>query len=399
MKDNILKNKGDYSWKIFFKDYWVFLKGRRLVFSFFTFLRGLSNIIPFINTFFLGLIVDFFTHYQKGDPLTLFFLLAGGISVLGMLQVYLRFYSKDKMQTIAAHIRKDLRIKAMSNMMDYSLAWHEKEETGSKIQKINAGADSVFQGVKDFSNEGMRIITELGGALLIFFGLNWKYAVFSLIYLAIYLGGERYYNKKVAYWEDQVNKIKEKVSGKIHESASNLLTVKTLGLQKSFERSTSINEKKYFEMWKKRKAMNYRKTKTIKAISALSQGLFILLVGFEFIKGNITLGSILIFVNYYSKLVSASQEITHKMPDFISVKSQVGRFMSLFGAEILSDEGEFIMSKKWKKIFFNDVCFKYKDEPTLNHFNLSLNKNEKVGIVGRSGCGKSTLVKLLLNLY
>lgn len=53
------------------------------------------------------------------------------------------------------------------------------------------------------------------------------------------------------------------------------------------------------------------------------------------------------------------------------------------------------------KIELKDVCFKYPNNKayTVNHFNLTLNKGESVGIVGDNGVGKTTLFKLLTRFY
>ena len=50
-------------------------------------------------------------------------------------------------------------------------------------------------------------------------------------------------------------------------------------------------------------------------------------------------------------------------------------------------------------ILFKDVCFKHDEEINLKNINLTINKGDRVAIVGESGAGKSTLVELLLNLY
>ena len=53
-------------------------------------------------------------------------------------------------------------------------------------------------------------------------------------------------------------------------------------------------------------------------------------------------------------------------------------------------------------ISFNNLNFAYPDRDdtkVLKNINLTINKNEKVGIVGKSGSGKTTLIKLLLGFY
>jgi ABC-type multidrug transport system fused ATPase/permease subunit len=395
-----MRNKEGYTWNQYFKDYWALLEGSRAKFIIHTILRSLSNLAPFVATYFLGKIIDFFTVYQKGDSLQTFYYLVGGIALVGTFQVLLRFFAKVRMQTIAANIRKDVRVKAMSKLMHLELKWHEQEETGSKIHKINEGGESIFNGIKDFSNSGLNILTNLIGSIVIFFALNWQYAVFSLIFAVVYLFAENFFNKRLNYWQDQLNKIKEKVSGKIHESASNVLTVKSLGLKEAFQKSAEAQEEKYYKTWLKKRAAGETKLKVIKIGSTFVKAGFLLLIGYSFIRGDITLGLILIYFSYFGKLVDALHMTSHNMSTFISSKSGVGRFMTIFRQEIIDREkGKIKVSKTWKTIEFREVWFKYKDKFALNNFNFSIKRGEKVGLVGRSGCGKSTVAKLLLGLY
>lgn len=52
-------------------------------------------------------------------------------------------------------------------------------------------------------------------------------------------------------------------------------------------------------------------------------------------------------------------------------------------------------------LIFDDVSFKYNDEPynVLDHYHLRMEENKITGIVGKSGSGKSTLLKLLMRFY
>ena len=323
-----------YSWSRFIKDYWMFLDRRKSKFVFYSGIVSLSFVIPFITAFLLGKIVDFFVDYPQGGNLNLFYIYALSIAFLGAFQVWVRFFGKRGLTTLGADIRKDVRIEAMSKLMDLELKWHDKEDTGSKIQKINKGADDIHNGISYFTDAGIPIFIGIFGGIIAFLAFDLKYLAFALVYISIYLLIEKHFNYKINYWQDRLNKYKERVSGKLHESASNLLTIKSLGLKDSFKDSTSNYEKRAYKIWQKLRDTNHMKFKIAKSFGALGYGLFIVLVGLNVSKGIITIGSIVVFLSYFNKIKSGLDNITNRSSKIINIKSSIGRFMTIFGIEI-----------------------------------------------------------------
>ena len=193
--------------------------------------------------------------------------------------------------------------------------------------------------------------------------------------------------------------MKEKVSGKIHESVSNILTIKSLGLKEAFKTRTMGYETQYYDIWLKSKKMAQLKAKTIKIWSALGYAAFILFLGYDTIAGVITVGSILVYASYFGKLRDGLHEITDNITDFITTKTGIRRFMTIVGLKSVEDGHLPSVSSSWKEIHFENVSFQYREEPALRNITIKIQKNEKIGIVGKTGCGKSTLIKLLLGLY
>ena len=381
---------------------WKFLEGNRMGYVFFVFLRALSETAPFAIAYFLGLTIDFFTKYERGQSLSRFYLYVLIIGLLGSVQVWTRMYAKLKCSTIGAKTRQKVRELSISKLMDLELEWHEKEDSGSKIQKISQGSGHIYKFFSDYTNNrSISVLIGIFGSLGIFLFLGWKYSLFSLIYAGIFLSTEYYFSRKISILTDNLNKISEKVSGKIHESTSNVLSVKALGLRGIFEESTRNHENKYFKMWYSAKKTGNTKEIMIKTFAAIGYALFILIVGIDFVKGAITLGSILVFAAYFDRLRSSLNNVSEMINQFIAIKSSVGRLMTILGRDIFDRESTNLkeIPNNWRRIEFRNVSFAYKKKLVLRNFNLVIKRGEKIGLVGRSGCGKSTIAKALLGLY
>jgi len=127
--------------------------------------------------------------------------------------------------------------------------------------------------------------------------------------------------------------------------------------------------------------------------------LFVFLVGKDVWIGVLTVGSIVIYIQYINRLQNVLAMISRESLALIDMKLVLHRMMDIF-KEIPEIEEEGAKNfRDWNQINIKDVKFKYKDEGVLNDFNLTINKGEKIGIVGKSGSGKSTFFKLLLKLY
>ncbi len=120
--------------------------------------------------------------------------------------------------------------------------------------------------------------------------------------------------------------------------------------------------------------------------------------GLFIIWGQITIGSLLMFMSYMSSFSSKIDSIISSITGFISNKAVFERLLDVLGTEL---PNKFELSDDKINIKINNVNFTYADNlPTVLHnVNYTLNFGKKHLIVGKSGEGKSTLIKLILCMH
>lgn len=388
-----------YSNTQFIKDLWIFIKPHKISFIFYSILLAIAYGLELIPAVIIAKIVDFFTNYSGGSIDTFYILLSImlGSTLLGTI---LRISTKHYFSMLGYDIQGDVRISSFQKIIESDLAWHEKENTGNKMDKIFSGTNALKQFITLYSNQIMQIGVILVGVIAIFATMSIKYSILSIIFITIYLIVEFYVNNKIA---DRTLKAKieiEKLSGKTFEFSSNISTIKSLGYESTMKNKVIEQNEKVLNEQRQNRKLHSIKAVSVQCIAAIFYIIFLYFVGKDVVAGMFTVGSIAIYFDYVRRIhTQVLGQITGQAGTVIDVKYNLCRMMTIYNSIPEIKEGSITKINNWKKIRFSNVFFKYKEEGVINDLSLDINKGDKIGIVSKSGGGKSTIFKLLLKLY
>lgn len=126
---------------------------------------------------------------------------------------------------------------------------------------------------------------------------------------------------------------------------------------------------------------------------------FYLIHMFHYKKINIT-----IFITFFTILLLYRDNILNSMqeiPEYIDFMGRYKYLENIFKSVEIFKEKDYnkIKNLKFDNIKIRNVSFKYSKNMILDNFNLEMNMNNIVGIVGKSGKGKSTIAKLIIKMY
>ncbi|MFW9800674.1 MAG: ABC transporter ATP-binding protein, partial [Candidatus Thorarchaeota archaeon] len=141
---------------------------------------------------------------------------------------------------------------------------------------------------------------------------------------------------------------------------------------------------------------------SIRFISGLGIFLIILLGGFRLIDGTITLGTVILFIQFSDRFFRPILMIANFYTSIQSAFAGAERVFTVTDSHptIVDSPDASEMSELDGNIRFKDVTFGYlEDTVVLENFDLEIQAGETIALVGDTGAGKTTVVSLLNRFY
>jgi len=222
--------------------------------------------------------------------------------------------------------------------------------------------------------------------------------VLNLIFLTISI----YFRKKVAHYAAMKARLSSEASGIFVDGVTNSHLVKSF--------ANYFYEKRlyYQAAHKAADALSREMSKDVQT-RWISQFLFDLLailsyalIFYFWYKYHLSVADVVLTTSLNMSLVGAFRSMGYFAGSFAQIYGSIKDGLSLLNkpCEVVDAPGAKKLVIKTNHIVFDQIKFRYNQQKKLfDKFNLKIEANQKIGLVGRSGSGKSTLIKLLLRYY
>lgn len=239
-------------------------------------------------------------------------------------------------------------------------------------------------------------------ALLVVLYLSWQLTLFSLVMLPVLIIGTTQLLKPIGKMS---KKVQERL-GKVN--SVNVDYIKGVEVSKAYNLEAPLKEKhdtyvdesiKVGKQLVKRRAF----------LGAFSEGFSIIpfittfvFGGYLVIRGDMTAGSLLAFINLLNFLTWPLSQLSILLGDAKRDLASASRIFDIVDEPLEREDGEDLEPLAQEEIItFKSVYFTYPGDtkPVIKDFNLTIKKGESIAFVGPSGGGKSTVTKLLMGYY
>ncbi|MBT5337779.1 ABC transporter ATP-binding protein [Candidatus Falkowbacteria bacterium] len=288
-------------------------------------------------------------------------------------------------------------------LLSLSIGFHETENTGKKISKIEKGCDKLVQIVIDMYWGILPQVFFLLINVTVAIIIDWKLGLlFMLPFIPAMYIHYRMFNRFEDDWEAWEKK-KEESGGLLCQSIINVSTVQNFGQEKrELQQNLKIRE------FMQDLDINIcEKMQLYFFGSGLILHLFYFItiaLGFTFVfMGISSIGTIVYLIATGNITIFCIGDIMHTYTRVMRKSISVSRMKELMDTEIdIETCPEAIVPNSYAGEFeFDEVSFTYsgKDRPVLKDFSMMIHPHQMVALVGKSGEGKTTMIRLISRMY
>jgi len=333
--------------------------------------------------------------------LSIYIFISIGITiVLGLLDVAQSYLST----WISKHIILNMKNQMYAHLQHMSLNFYSAAKPGEIITRLTSDID----GIQDIFNT--TVINTLKSSLVlistafVLLTMNWKLAVVGMIVLPTFIIPTRKVGK--LKWKIATNS-QQKIS-ELYQIIQETLSISGAVLTKIFtkekdeyERFTQTNEE-VINLQMRESVVGRWFRMTITTFLSGGPMLIYFYGGYLFIKGEISIGSIIAFVTLLGRLYSPVSQLSNIHIDVTRSLALFERIFEYFDQkqEIENKPEATNLELINGKVDFENVYFSYNSTvQVLEDISFSVKPGSMVALVGSSGAGKTTITNLIPRLY
>ncbi len=380
------------------KDIGRWVKPYRARFLLASFIRLTGDLAWLYPAFAIGTIVSLLTQRTPENWLARIWIILSLWALAVIIRNVSQFFAKSLGYRVAEKVAIDASLQTVSHLFLLDMAWHERENSGNKIKRIQNASDGLNKIIRLWFDSIIEITVNFVGIMIIISSFDKAVLALLGIFLITYFTISFFMTQRAGWASYHVNAQEEQVNGLVFEAVNNIRTVKVMAMGKSLMASLLKQAEELFSRIKKR-IFRFQFRASFLAVWAYGFRLAgIGLIIFGILKGHYEVGFLVMFHSYFSNIWESVDELSTSTQDFVTSKFSITRMKSMLNEPIIIDNeaGKLDFSPNWKTISLRGVDFSYGENEVLKDLTFDLHRGEKVGVVGLSGAGKTTLFKLLL---
>ena len=310
-------------------------------------------------------------------------------------------FAKGRAQSVAGeNVALYLRETLYGHIQHLPFAYHVKAETGDLVQRCTSDVETVRRFLSMQLMQVVNALMMIGFALFYLFRENVKITLISMILTpALFLFAWLFFRWVIKSFR-LADEAEGKLSAVLQENLTGVRVVRAFGQQEyeveKFEQVNADLRKKNFKICNLL-AVYWATSDMI----SMTQSMLTLMACIYFaVRGEITVGTLIIFTTYIWKLLYPIRQLGRILSDAGKSSVALERMDEILRTKEEPEEPGALRPSLRGDIVFDHVTFGYEEgRDVLRDLTFTIPAGSAAAILGATGSGKSTLVHLLQRLF
>lgn len=329
-------------------------------------------------------------------------------SLLSFIEVFL-------LQSVGQRVMADMRRELFQHVMNLPTSWFDHVPTGSAVTRLTSDVEVLGE---MFASGIITIVGDillLAGIVSVMLWMNPKLSLVTFSVLPL-LGYVAYtFRRRMRQSFREVRARLARLNSFLAESIGGMPIIQVFNRQDDEQRRFNELNASYRDANMPVIFWDASLYAIVEALSSIAVALIIWYGGGEIVKGALTFGVLVAFIQYIEKFFTPIRDLSAKYSVMQGAMAALERIFALLdtpadqlqtqhstgdGRDAISDSAAKGPDPSAPLIEFRDVSFAYRDnENALDNLNLIIRRGERIALVGESGGGKTTITRLLTRLY
>ncbi len=329
-------------------------------------------------------------------------------SLLSFVEVFL-------LQSVGQRVMADMRKELFRHVMNLPVSWFDHVPTGSAVTRLTSDVEVLGE---MFASGIITIIGDvllLAGIVSVMIWMNPRLSLVTFSVLPL-LGYVTYtFRRRMRQSFREVRARLARLNSFLAESIGGMSIIQVFNRQNDEQRRFNELNASYRDANMPVIFWDASLYAIVEALSSIAVALIIWYGGGEIVKGALTFGVLVAFIQYIEKFFTPIRDLSAKYSVMQGAMAALERIFALLDTPQdrlqtqqpdRADQGLRIepvpqtLHPSSPLIEFRNVSFAYRDsENALDDLSLTIRRGERIALVGESGGGKTTITRLLTRLY
>lgn len=377
---------------------WKLVKEDKCKFIIATLLIIISNFFGVVSGYLIGEATQYLTDtkYAMSILYLVIYVIFNSVEDVGLYNT-----GNCMLELIESKVSRKLGYFTYKKAINLPAYAYEKTSSGEVINRIVNDADTLSFAFSRL----VALISSLTASLIVLvyiFINSWVLGIEIIIFVGILYLVINKYDPMLINVHKERKKTQDKFTSLVNESIRGIREIKTLGVKNNLMSNMKEIIKSIFDKSKEEVSIRKKYNALTFLLKIFLEGVVFITCAFLIYKGSITIGFFVTMTYYIYRFTNLIDNINNFSQTYQKLIVSLQRVNEILENRLYEDEifGNEKINKVKGLIEFKNVSFSYPDEDNiLNNFNIKLEPNKKIAIVGKSGQGKSTLFNLITRVF